>query len=1312
MDLLQTSLDSIRQRAGQQRQLMAGLVLSFLAPQWFWAQTLDEDIFQLPAFEVEIGRDSGYLSTNAISGTSLNMAIRDLPVPLEVINQELIEDLQASDLKEALAYSSGVFTQSFASDTGANATVSRERSPSSAASVNNPFTNTISIRGYAVPNQQRFGFRVGSIAVGEGFSVVLGGITDTSNIERMEVVRGPASLLYGVNVLSGVVNILPREPLMEWRGRTQITAGSYDYFRSSAEYTGPIVKDKLAFRISGAFEDRGHYTDFRSDELEYLVGQLKWQPFPHTNLLVEVQHSDSTRYGIGPSFFTDQLSGQEIDKNPPNTTQFRNPYYEHIRFGYDLPDDFLVRDDQNNEDIWLIHKDDPLVPQENAHLGENYRISGPDSYFTREEFNALALLRSNPVRHLNLEIGAYYTRVEQEQFRPNLRIFSNSEGPISTQPNQRAPSSLLATSSNINFWVRNPEVLALFGGSLPESIEVPGSSGPVITRPRIYPIDQAVGFSIAEGDIPNFISGGSLANITSGGIGEVFIVPDMANRRRPGGNPEAYNWNNKLARYYWTKEPSSSESIQLRTRVAYDFEADLPALLGGPSRHILTGGVQYIEDEISISSAVVNPANTVTYGAITKEGNQFTGLGRLAEDPYILRSSVFDYTPIRYNGETLAIPGSLRINREGLGDTLFEDGIDNGFRIARSGLRDVKAFYRGAYMVYQGHFWEERITFIGGLRHDSYQILESEKLRVLDGDPNPDPARNTTVTDFYQGTGGRVGSSPSYSVTPYLVGTGDRPYTRDQWIPDLPDTLNEEVARQIDLLREGLGDSGTTQRLFPEAQTFDTRTAGISFRLAEPLSLYLLYSEGVFPNQGQRDGLDRPIDAEETSSREIGLKFDLFESKVSGTISFFQLRRDNATWDFPDAPSPRRWVGGRLGQPEEAYQPWTAGTPLTFDARSYLSGDGVEFDIAVASGADPNKYQRQSYGVIEDFVREVWREQTGADLPTTLNQQLLDNLGLDFVFASGYLLGGNPQFENRDRASSQATFFWVDVERDLVPGKHVTASGVDLGLLMKEAFDRAMAARDFDGFPIAWTQINPTPVTAGVGNNPSNRTGDLVTFSEEALGVDGQIIFSPTSNYQIITTFSWQKREVVDGGFQFVPLIDPVSGETIPGTAYDRWVYILGKEAFDDPTDPTSHNGIGVDGLDLSFVPQWNFSLWNKYRFDEGALEGLEVLGGVRYYGEAPTAVAIGSRNATDNRYPTPPTKERTVFDLGLNYSFDLSKTVRVRLALKIDNLFDDRIGENTVTYQDLEDPGRTQTRRSRVVYAPRTWRLSATLSF
>lgn len=1269
------------------RGLLPGPILLgiILLPSGTPGQGLDEDFYELPAFVVETAGDRGYLSTNAVSGTSLNMPIRDLPMPLEVINQELIEDLQANNMKEALAYSAGVFTQSFQSGSGANEAGPRERSPSTAANVNNPFTNTLSIRGYAVPNQQRFGFRVGSIAVGEGFTTVLGGITDTSNVQRMEVVRGPASLLYGVNVLSGVVNILPKEPLMTPRFQSRVTVGSYDYYRASAEFTGPIIKDKLAFRLLGTFQDSGHWTDFRKNELEYYVGQIKWHPLPRTEILAELQYSDQTQRAIGPQFFSDGLVGQEIFRNPRNRIDFRNGYYEHIRFGHDLPDSFMTRNPEDPNDIWLIRKDDPLVPQENARLGDNYRISGPDTYFNRRELNALLLVRSTPFRNFNTEFGAYYTKVEQEEFNVAMNLFTNSEGPISTQPNQAAPDALGRGGS---LWVRNPEVLQLFGGVLPDPVGTPLN--------RFYPIDQAVGFRVAAGDVPNFvIPNAELHRVTSGGIGEVFIVPDLPERLRPGGDPMANNWNNKIARYYWVSRPTSSESYQLRARGAYSFEADLPAWLGGASRHIVTGGLQFIQDEMSIVSGGAAPSNTVTYT-------------NLDGDPYRLRDSVFDYSPIRYEGETPAIPGNLNFTRETLGDPLFDYGLRNGFRVARSGWRDVTAYYRGAYAVYQGHFMQERITFIGGLRHDAYQIRESEYLRVLDGDPNIDPARNTTVTDVYQGTGIRVGSADeAFSLTPYLAGTGDRPYTRDQWIAGVPDVLNEEVARQIDLLREGLGPNGTSRTLFPESQTFNTKTAGINLRITDPLSAYILYSEGVFPNQGQRDGLDRPIPAERTRSKEIGLKFDLFDQRISGTISLFQLRRDNATWDFPAAPSPRRWIGGRLGNPVEDYQPWSIGTPTRFDARSYLHGDGVEFDIANVS---PERYQRKSYAVIDDFVRDVWREQTGTELPPEMNQAAWNARGFDFVYSAGWPIPGNPQFENRNRAAGGATFVWADVERDFVPGKHVNEDGIDLGMLMKEAFDRAMAATDFDGFPIGWTQ-NETPIRAGVGNNPSNRTGDLVTFSEEALGIDGQIIISPIPNYQIITTFSHQRRKVVGGGFDFVPLIDPISGETVPGTPYDRWIYVLGKDAFDDPTDPTTHNGLGVDGLDLSFVPKWNFSLWNKYTVTEGALEGVEFLGGVRYFGKAPTSIAIGAGAASDNRYPTPPTKERFVFDLGINYGFSWSRT-DWRIGLKVDNVLNDRVSENVVTYEDINDPSITHTRRSRVVYAPRTWRLSVSVTY
>src|SRR5690606_40903219 len=84
----------------------------------------------------------------------------------------------------------------------------------------------------------------GGIVVTPDDSVVLGGLMDSVNIERLEVVRGPNSILYGVGVLTGIVNVIPERPLADPHYEFSAQGGSDDYMRFTAEATGPIFKDK------------------------------------------------------------------------------------------------------------------------------------------------------------------------------------------------------------------------------------------------------------------------------------------------------------------------------------------------------------------------------------------------------------------------------------------------------------------------------------------------------------------------------------------------------------------------------------------------------------------------------------------------------------------------------------------------------------------------------------------------------------------------------------------------------------------------------------------------------------------------------------------------------------------------------------------------------------------------------------------------------------------------------------------------------------------------------------------------------------
>jgi outer membrane receptor protein involved in Fe transport len=1221
----------------------------------------------------------------------MNMLIRDLPIPLEVINQEFIEDLQATDLGEALEYSAGVYTRTFQDASGANTTGSGERSPSASVNVNNPFANAISIRGYSVPNQQRFGFRVGGIAVGEGFSVVLGGATDMVNARRLEVVRGPASLLYGVNVLSGVVNIMPKRPLSEPRYTTSLSLGSYGFRRATADASGPIIKDRLNYRLMGAYEEREHYTQFQSDKKEYISGQIEYQITPKTRLLAEVQYADQQRNGTGFQYFTDKT----------NNFDFRNPYGEFVEWGREDMSLLMDRDPSDPRDVFLLRKDNPPVPYSYGNLGDDYRISGPDTYTSREEFNAMLLLELEPIKNLNLELGAYYTDIKQEALSVTGNMVTDYDI-LGIRPDDTRP--FIPVLSQAKLWVRHPEVLEILGGSLE-------GSG------RVYGLDEAVGFAVNEGDIPNWTQADTAARrlaITTGGIADIFVIPDQSTRVNPDLPDNGNTTTTKYASYYWMSRPTESESLQLRLRAAYSFDTPIPFMKDGTVRHTIIGGFQHTSDNLLVVTGNPDPSDLVTPGQLEMVDGQLS-LGRMGDDPYLLRNSIYDFTPIRYNGEPLAIPGSLSTSAPNMGQpltTYVSQGANNpgnvsGFNIARSGWREVEAEYSGMYGIYQAQFFNDKVTLIAGMREDTYNVTETESLRLLDGIPQINPSNTASLTDMYFG-------SQTFATLPYQI-SGTERYTEDKWIADLPDALNQEIQREVDLFLEGLGPQGTRRDLFEEDQRFLTKSAGFSFRITEDLSMYATYSEGVFPNQGLRDGLDRPIPAEQTVGKEIGLKFDFFDGRISGTISFYQLTRENATWNFSYAPVPRAWIGGRLGDSPEA-----AGWG-DFDAESALGGEGPKYQ-ALQNDIDTNdedlaNYQRYSYGVHESFLKEAWEKNLGVPFfkinedgtqDDGVNLQYLEGeagVSLEWLMTNDFGMGGQ-----RENAGKTESYYFVDVTRDFEPGKHVNADGVDIGLMFKEAFDAALLARDFDGLSVFWRSTDRNG-PEGAGNNPSNNTGALVTFEEETFGVDGQIIFSPTNNYQILFTYSYQQREIVGNGFNLAPLIDPISGQTVPGTKYDRWVFALGEENFTDITDPTTFTGDGVNGLDLSFVPNWNFSLWNKYRFSEGPLENVELAAGARYYGEAPSSVPVGGNNLAENRFPTPPTPARLEFDASIAYRFDWMN-IGWRLALKVNNLLDDRVDEQIVEYSDPGGPIDPVTRRTRVLYAPRTYRLMISADF
>jgi iron complex outermembrane receptor protein len=85
----------------------------------------------------------------------------------------------------------------------------------------------------------------------------IGGVSgiNTDNLERVEVVKGPQSALYGRSTFSGAINFITKKPGNEWSGNVSTTLATYGEFEASGSIAGPIVEDVLAVRVSGKYRN-------------------------------------------------------------------------------------------------------------------------------------------------------------------------------------------------------------------------------------------------------------------------------------------------------------------------------------------------------------------------------------------------------------------------------------------------------------------------------------------------------------------------------------------------------------------------------------------------------------------------------------------------------------------------------------------------------------------------------------------------------------------------------------------------------------------------------------------------------------------------------------------------------------------------------------------------------------------------------------------------------------------------------------------------------------------------------------------------
>ncbi len=210
------------------------------------------DVVTLQEFTVTSTTSNDYIASESVTGTRVASKIQDLPFNVNVVTGEFIDDFAAYELPDQFAFVSSI-------------------SP-------NETQGAYQVRGFESNNQLRNGFR-------------RLGLIDKVNVDRAEVIKGPAASIYGKIQPGGVINILTKKPKSKPQHTVSLAVGSDNFYRAQATSTGPVGKSgKVFYRQDLASSDRRFEQPFKETSQWTSATQLLWKPNADTSLSFEFEY--------------------------------------------------------------------------------------------------------------------------------------------------------------------------------------------------------------------------------------------------------------------------------------------------------------------------------------------------------------------------------------------------------------------------------------------------------------------------------------------------------------------------------------------------------------------------------------------------------------------------------------------------------------------------------------------------------------------------------------------------------------------------------------------------------------------------------------------------------------------------------------------------------------------------------------------------------------------------------------------------------------------------------------------------------------
>ena len=254
-------------------------------------------------------------------GGKVATSILDTPASVSVVTEKEIAQRSASTTEEVLQYTPGVIADFYGTD---------DRN------------DYFQIRGFQATTY-RDGLTLGSMR---------GVREEPFAYERVEILRGANSTLFGPADPGGSVNFVTKQPRFSKFGQAYITYGSFDHIESGLD-TGDANEDQtLAYRFTGKFQDSDREYDHSQDDNNLVMGGLTWAPTAFTSATLVVDHLRQDN--------TPNSGGYPKDKEYDRDEFFGEPSYNFhdvertnisANFSHDFDNGFTLRSNLRHSDL-------------------------------------------------------------------------------------------------------------------------------------------------------------------------------------------------------------------------------------------------------------------------------------------------------------------------------------------------------------------------------------------------------------------------------------------------------------------------------------------------------------------------------------------------------------------------------------------------------------------------------------------------------------------------------------------------------------------------------------------------------------------------------------------------------------------------------------------------------------------------------------------------------------------------------------------------------------------------------------------------